>query len=182
MNGSLTVITGCMFSGKTTELLRLLKRHTIARQFVQLFKPDTDTRYGRNKVVTHDRTWLKATVVSAKDPIHILDLIAIATTVVGIDEAQFFDLSIAMVCERMLSKEIDVIVAGLKQDSDGRLFGSMDKLLVMANFITNLTAVCVECGEEATMTQWRGNAKTEQVVIGGSDEYTAVCHKHYRRT
>ncbi|OGC45585.1 hypothetical protein A2V49_03755 [candidate division WWE3 bacterium RBG_19FT_COMBO_34_6] len=180
--GSLTIITGCMFSGKTTELLRLLIRHIIARQIIQLFKPNIDNRYDKDKVVSHNRTSLEAIVIPKDNPNMILELIGINTTIVGIDEIQFFTPEIVQVCETLLSKGVNVIAAGLKQDSDGRLFGSMDKLLIISNFITNLTAVCVICGEEATMTQWKleGPLKTGQIVVGGSEDYDAVCHKHHK--
>jgi thymidine kinase len=183
MNGSMTVITGCMFSGKTSELQRLLRRHKIAKQVVRLFKPEIDDRYGKNKVVSHDQTRLEAASVPIEDPKMILSLIPHNTTVVGIDEAQFFDPAIVEVCEILLSNGIDIVLAGLKQDSKGELFGSMDRLLVMANFIINPTAVCIVCGDEATMTQWHGDgkAKTGQIVVGGSKEYCAVCHKHHKK-
>jgi thymidine kinase len=148
-----------------------------------LFKPDIDDRYGKDRVVTHDQVVQEAVVVPTNDSKRISELTADDVKVVGIDEAQFFDPTIVSVCQELLSREIDVIVAGLKQDSNGELFGSMDWFLIHANFITNLTAVCGECGEEATMTQWLGSGQTKdtQVVVGGSEQYAAVCHKRHTK-
>jgi thymidine kinase len=190
MKGSLKVITGCMFSGKTDELMRLVRRLLIAGNIVIIFKPNIDTRYDEedeegekknNKVYTHYGISLEAVPVPTYDPEKILEYLLDDTTVVVIDEVQFFDPPIVQVVKELLAKGIKVIVAGLKQDSDGKLFGSMDKLLIMADSIVSLTAVCDICGaEDATITYWRGEGgeKKGQVVVGGSKLYGAKCYRH----
>jgi len=183
MLGTLLVITGCMFSGKSEELLRLLRRERIARRKVQLFKPKMDNRYNASKkVVTHNLSALKATPI--KSPNEILRYIDQDTDVVGIDEVQFFGSEIVDVCDRLIQMGIKVICAGLKQDFKGKLFGSMDKLLIMADYITSLTAICNVCGAEATMTQRLINGEpapydAPQVLVGGVEAYQAHCKKHH---
>jgi thymidine kinase len=180
MRGWLFVLTGCMFSGKTEELQRLLKRHRIAHRVFQLFKPDIDDRYEKDKVTTHDNISLDATVVSTSDPMVILSLVGDDTKVVGIDEAQFFSPAILEVCETLLQRGINVIVAGLKQDADDKPFGSMAALLTIADDADYLRAICEICGEEATKTRYIGDKsdKTGQVKIGGTKDYIAVCNEH----
>jgi thymidine kinase len=189
MKGSLEVITGCMFSGKTDEAMRQVRRLKIAGNKIIIYKPDIDNRYeeeseegqSNNRVYTHYGVSEEAIPIRTDEPEKILDLLLDHTTVVVIDEAQFFGSSIVKVVKDLVAKGIKVIVAGLKQDSDGKLFGYMDELLTIANFIKNLTAVCDICGaEDATITYWRGKVgdKENQVVVGGSELYGAKCHRH----
>lgn len=184
MIGTLTIITGCMFSGKTEELQRVLRREKIARRHVRLFKPSIDNRYDANKVVSHNQTALEATVIDANKPDEIFLHIGEDTDVVGIDEAQFFGPKIVDVCNRLTKLGIKVICAGLKQDFKGDCFGSMDKLLVQADYITPLTAICNECGAEASKTQRLVDGvpapfNAPQVLVGGVESYQARCKDHY---
>ncbi len=183
--GTIEVITGSMFSGKTDELARRVRRLKIARKKFIVFKPSTDDRYIADKVVTHDHVELNATVIPAVRPEEILRLVEDGTDVVLIDEAQFFCPVIVGVCKRLKKMGVKVIIAGLKQDFKGDCFGSMDKLLILADEITLLYAICNVCGEaNATMTQRLidgvpARADEKQVEVGGEEKYQARCTKDY---
>lgn len=185
MSAMLSVITGCMFSGKTEELLRTLRREKIARREVLLFKPDIDTRYSPNHVVSHSNFSLDAVPINTTTPEQILALVSDQTHVVGIDEVQFFARGIVDVCKTLLKLDINVVVAGLKQDFKGDPFGSMGTLLVLADKITMLSAICNICGDEATNTQRMINGEpapydAQQVLVGGTETYLAVCNAHHQ--
>lgn len=175
-SGWVEVVCGCMFSGKTEELIRRVKRAEIGRQKVQIFKPQIDDRYGRDFVATHDATKVPSVPVAAAS--EILGLIEDTTRVVGIDEAQFFDESIVDVCLRLANRGLRVIVAGLDMDYRGIPFGPMPALLAVAEQVTKLTAVCMVCGAPATRTQ-RFSPIEEQVLVGAQDHYEARCREHH---
>ena len=159
--GWIEVICGSMFSGKTEELIRRLKRVKIANLKVEIFKPAIDTRYDEVKIVSHDTNFINSTPVSSSQNILLL---AQDVDVVGIDEAQFFDAEIGEVCEQLAMKGIRVIVAGLDMDYLGNPFGQMPALLAKADYITKLHAICVICGSMASIS-YRKSADTNQVVL-----------------
>ncbi|MBI2711770.1 MAG: thymidine kinase [Bdellovibrio sp.] len=172
-SGFIEVICGSMFSGKTEELLRRIRRAQIARQKVQLFKPVTDNRYSTQHVQSHDANRLPS--LSVEKPKDLLKQIDDHTRVVGIDEAQFFDDSIVEVAQKLAARGIQVIVAGLDMDFKGRPFGPMPKLLAIAEDVTKLSAVCVICGNAASRTQRITGSKTDQITVGAKDFYEARC-------
>lgn len=174
--GSLEVISGCMFSGKTEELLRQLKRAKIAKQIIQVFKPALDTRYGKERVATHDKESLPAVPVTSAQ--EILNLVQPKTHVVGIDESQFFDSQILDVVETLANSHFRVIVAGLDTDYLGRPFGSMPQLLAKADLIRKQYAICMICGDAATRTQ-RLIKNSDAILLGSQDSYEARCRKHF---
>lgn len=164
-----------MFSGKTEELIRRLKRVEIANLKVEIFKPAIDLRYSENAVVSHDAHEIRSTPVNSSQNILLLSQDA---DVVGIDEAQFFDDEIVHVCEILARKGIRVIVAGLDMDYKGRPFGAMPQLLAVADYITKLHAICVKCGNIANMS-YRKVAKDAEILLGGKDSYEPRCRKCY---
>jgi thymidine kinase len=169
--GWIEVICGSMFSGKTEELIRRLKRVNIANQKSKIFKPVIDTRYHESKIVSHDTNFIQSTPVeNAKK---ILEL-SNDVDVVGIDEAQFFDESITEVCETLALKGIRVIVAGLDMDYKGVPFGQMPNLLATADYITKLHAICMKCGNIANVS-YRKTANESQVLLGEKDIYEPRC-------
>ncbi len=174
--GWVEVICGCMFSGKTEELIRRLQRVHYARICFQVFKPSVDNRYSKDCVASHNATHLSSISIGHSEEIfnHLQD----QTRVVGIDEVQFFDQGIIDVVERLASRGIRVIIAGLDLDYRGRPFGSMPELLAIAEKITKLSAICVVCGEEATRT-YRVTSSDEQVLVGASNHYQARCRRHH---
>ncbi len=174
--GWIEVVCGCMFSGKTEELIRRMKRAQIARQKVQIFKPAIDTRYGEDCVATHDATKLSSTPVANVEM--ILDHLDDSTRVVGIDEAQFFGEEVVEIASRLANRGIRVVVAGLDMDYRGKPFGPMPKLLCIAEQVTKLSAICVVCGSPATRTQ-RVSQNEEQVLVGATDHYEARCRDHH---
>lgn len=174
--GFVEVICGCMFSGKTEELIRRMKRAKIARQKLQVFKPAIDTRYGLDCVASHNSNAIQSLPV--KDSAEILVHLHDSTRVVGIDEAQFFDEGIVEVVERLAMRGIRVVVAGLDMDYKGLPFGPMPKLLSVAEQVTKLSAVCVVCGAPATRSQ-RISASQEKVLLGAHDSYEARCRAHH---
>jgi len=175
-SGWIEVVCGCMFSGKTEELLRRLHRAQIARQKVQLFKPVIDDRYGKDFVVSHNQNRMLSTPVSkAQD---ILKLIEDTTRVVGIDEAQFFDESVIEVAERLSNRGLRVVMAGLDMDYKGQPFGFMPQLMSIAEQVIKLSAICVVCGQPASRTQ-KTRAEGGQVVVGAHDLYEARCRRHH---
>ncbi|MGE3975442.1 MAG: thymidine kinase [Bdellovibrionales bacterium] len=174
--GSIEVICGCMFSGKTEELLRRLQRAKIARQKIQIFKPTIDDRYEKEFVVSHNQNKILSTpVAKAQD---ILRLLEDSTRVVGVDEAQFFDPFIVEAVERMSNRGLRVLVAGLDMDYLGQPFGMMPQLMALAESVTKLSAICSTCGMPATRTQRMGQ-ETGQVIVGASGLYEARCRRHH---
>jgi thymidine kinase len=169
--GWIEVICGSMFSGKTEELIRRLKRAKIANQKVEIYKPATDTRYDKTKVVSHDANSIHSTPVDKA--INIL-LLAEHADVVGIDEAQFFDEDIVRVCETLVSQGKRIIVAGLDMDYLGKPFGPMPHLLSIADFITKLHAICVQCGHLANIS-YRTSEEEGTVVLGEKNNYEPRC-------
>jgi len=180
--GSIEVITGSMFCGKTEELIRRLRRATIAKQKVQVFKPTIDNRYGEEKVTSHAGANFDALPIkSAKDVIEYLDD---DTTVVAIDEAQFFDDEIVTITQQLANRGIRVIAAGLDMDFRGEPFGPMPILLSQAEDVSKLHAICVICGEEASRTQRLVDGLPARyddpvVIVGASEMYEARCREHH---
>ena len=180
--GWIEVITGCMFSGKSEELIRRVRRAKIARQKVQVFKSSLDTRYDEAKVVSHSGAKVEA--ISVDHPEEIIAKIDDDTQVVAIDEAQFFSEKIVDVIEFLADRGIRVIVAGLDLDFRGEPFGPMPALLARAEKVDKLTAICMVCGEEATRTQRIIDGKPASyydpvVMIGAQEKYEARCRKHH---
>jgi thymidine kinase len=174
--GWIEVITGCMFSGKTEELIRRLRRAQIAKQTVKIFKPRIDARYSPNSIVSHNEQSLPSILID--DIIEVLEHSKDAQ-VIGIDEAQFFNESIVHICNQLASRGKRVIVAGLDQDYTGKPFEPMPQLLAIAEYITKIHAICVVCGNPADKTQ-RKTTNSERVVVGAADIYEARCRKcHY---
>lgn len=174
-SGWIEVVCGSMFSGKTEELLRRLKRARIANMHVEIFKPATDTRYHDSHVVSHDDNHVTSHPVGhSRD---ILKLLGDAD-VVGVDEAQFFDEELTAVCEEMARQGVRVIVAGLDMDFKGRPFGPMPQLLAVAEYITKLHAICPHCGNLATHS-YRLQADDSQVLLGEKDTYEPRCRTCY---
>jgi len=180
--GKIEVIVGCMFSGKSEELIRRLKRAQIAKLQVQVFKPTIDTRYSSIEVVSHTGEKIKAEAVSNSK--EILNKISDGVNVIGIDEAQFYDMEIINVVRGISRKGVRVILAGLDMDFKGEPFGPMGNLLAIADEVTKLHAICMVCGEDATMTQRLINGKSAKytdpvVMIGASESYEARCKLHH---
>src|SRR4030065_1964488 len=174
--GWIEVIAGCMFSGKTEELIRRLRRAQIAKQNVKIFKPKIDLRYSNTSIVSHSEQSLPSLLVT--DAKEILSLSSDAK-VVGIDEAQFFTQELVAICNQLANEGKRVIVAGLDQDYQGIPFEPMPQLLAIAEYITKTLAICVVCGNPADKKQ-RKTASGERVVVGTSDIYEARCRKcHY---
>lgn len=180
--GSIEVITGSMFCGKTDELIRRLRRATIARQKVQVFKPTIDDRYSVEKVTSHAGGEFDAKPIpSASEVLKWLDP---ATTVVGIDEAQFFDDEIIPVCQQLADQGRRVIVAGLDTDFRGEPFGPMPFLMAKAEVVDKLHAICMICGEPASRTQRLVDGSPAHyddpvVIVGASELYEARCRLHH---
>lgn len=175
--GRIEVICGSMFSGKTEELIRRLRRAQFARQKIEIYKPTVDTRYSVEKVVSHDRNSISSTVVKSSD--EILPLLG-DTEVVGIDEAQFFDEGIVKVCDRMADMGIRVIVAGLDMDFEGKPFGPMPALCAIAEEVTKVHAICVRCGDLAYVSH-RIVSDKQQVLLGEKGEYEPLCRHCYNK-
>lgn len=171
--GWIEVICGSMFSGKTEELIRRINRAKIAKQETIIFKPAMDNRYHSKHVVSHDANAIYATPVQKAEEI----LIKVGTAnVVGIDEVQFFDGFIVEVCKQLANHGIRVIVAGLDMDYKGEPFGSMPQLMAVAEFVTKVHAICVSCGSVANFSH-RIVSSDEQVLIGETDSYEALCRR-----
>lgn len=181
-HGSIEVVCGSMFSGKTDELIRRLVRATIAKQKVQVFKPAIDIRYAVEKVASHTGSTFDAIPVeSSADVRSKLDA---DTTVVGVDEAQFFDAGIVAVVQELAARGVRVIVAGLDQDFRGEPFGSIPVLMAEAEDVTKLHAICMVCGGNASRTQRLVNGKPARydepiVIVGASEMYEARCRQHH---
>ena len=169
--GSIEVVCGSMFSGKTEELIRRLRRAQIARLNVEIFKPLIDTRYDHTAVVSHDQNSIQSTPVEHSSSVLLLGS---NTQVVGIDEAQFFDDGLPEVCKRLASKGIRVIVAGLDMDFKGNPFGPMPALMSIAEEVTKVHAVCVICGSPATFS-FRTIANESKILLGEKESYEPRC-------
>lgn len=167
--GWIEVVCGCMFSGKTEELIRRLNRALIAKQRVEIFKPVTDNRYHNTDVVSHNQNSIRSTTVNFANDILLL---AGDCDVVGIDEAQFFDEAIVEVCNKLANSGKRVIVAGLDMDFEGKPFGSMPFLMAVAEFVTKVHAICAQTGELASYS-YRLNDDERQVVVGEKNIYEA---------
>lgn len=171
--GWIEVICGSMFSGKTEELIRRLKRAKIANLKVEIFKPAIDIRYDENNVVSHDANAIQSTPIDNSQTILLL---AEGVDVVGIDEAQFFDDEICNVCETLALRGVRVIVAGLDMDYLGKPFGQMPYLLSIADYITKLHAICMQCGNIANVS-FRKTTQEGQVLLGEKETYEPRCRK-----
>ena len=170
--GWIEVIVGSMFSGKSEELIRRLRRAQIARQKVQIFKPLVDTRYADDHIVSHSEMRIESRTVASSRA--LLAKVDAATEVVGIDEGQFFDADLPMICNTLANQGKRVIVAGLDQDYLGKPFEPMPQLLAIAEYITKTLAICMVCGSPANHTQ-RLVASSERVLVGAQGTYEARC-------
>ena len=170
-SGWIEVICGTMFSGKTEELIRRLRRAQIAKMSTTIFKPLVDTRYSNTQIVSHNQMKMDSRLV--KSSAEILPL-SQGSKVVGIDEAQFFDDDLLPICKELASNGARVIVAGLDTDYRGLPFGPMPELMCEADYLDKLRAICVKCGNPATYTQ-RRTKDSEQILIGETDIYEARC-------
>ena len=168
--GRIEVVCGSMFSGKTEELIRRLKRAEFARQRVEIFKPAIDTRYSESEVVSHDRHAIMSTPVESSSVL----LLASDIDVVGIDEAQFFDVSIVQVCRQLADNGVRVIVAGLDMDFQGNPFGAMPQLMATAEYVTKVHAICVRCGNLAHHSH-RLASDDKLVMLGEKESYEPIC-------
>lgn len=173
--GWIEVITGCMFSGKTEELIRRLNRAKYANQTFEVFNSQLDTRSGKNRILSHDDTSIAS--LAANNAIEILKKTAYPE-VLGIDEGQFFDIELTAVCKALASKGIRVIVAGLDMDYKGNPFGPMPALMAIAESVTKLHAICLQCGNPALFSHRKKNMKA-QVVVGAGELYEPLCRKCY---
>ena len=171
--GRIEVICGSMFSGKTEELIRRMKRAEFARQNVEIFKPSVDNRYSLEEVVSHDHRTIKSTVIDSSSSILLLSS---DIDVVGIDEAQFFDNGLVDVCNELAAQGIRVIVAGLDIDYRGVPFGPMPGLLAIADEVTKVHAICVRCGDLAYISH-RIVESDKRVLIGEKDHYEPLCRR-----
>jgi len=171
-HGWIEVVAGSMFSGKTEELIRRLRRAQIARQKVQIFKPRLDNRYGEGHIISHSEMRIPSVEISSSAD--LLSIVEADTEVVGIDEGQFFDLELPAVCNTLADQGKRVIVAGLDQDYLGKPFEPMPQLLAIAEYITKTLAICMVCGGPANHTQ-RLVASSERVLVGAGDSYEARC-------
>ncbi len=174
--GHIEVITGGMFSGKSEELVRRMRRAVIARQRVQVFKPSADTRVPDGQLVTRDKRALDATTVA--DSGELRKRIQLGVQVVGIDEAQFFDLDLAYLVNELADAGLRVIVAGLDQDFRRQPFGPMPRILATAEYVDKVHAICVRCGGPAHYSQ-RIAGGGEQVQVGDAESYEARCRRCY---
>ncbi len=175
--GSIEVITGSMFSGKTEELIRRLRRAQFAGLKIEIFKPSLDKRYSETRVVSHDEKSIVSTPVD--NPSAIL-LLAGDVDVVAIDEAQFFDHSIVEVCSNLADSGIRVLVAGLDMDFMGKPFGPMPALLAVAEYVTKVHAICVRCGNLAQYS-FRKSEQAQVVLLGERNIYEPLCRKCYNK-
>ena len=172
--GGIEIVCGSMFSGKTEELLRRVKRAKFARLSAVVFKPRVDDRYDEVKVVTHEGISTDAVPIASSSD--MLALVGPNVSVVGVDEVQFFDDGIVDVCEELANRGVRVICAGLDQDYRGMPFGPMPRLLAVAEHVTKLHAVCMRCGAEASRSQ-RLVAMEGQLFVGGAAAYEARCRR-----
>jgi len=169
--GWIEVVCGSMFSGKTEELIRRMKRAEFAKQKVEIFKPAVDTRYDEEEVVSHNENSIRSTPVPGSSNILLL---AHDVDVVGIDEAQFFDDALPAVCRQLANNGIRVIIAGLDMDYTGKPFGPMPSLMAQAEFVTKVHAICVQCGNLANHSHRLTDSK-DLVLLGEVEEYQPLC-------
>ena len=180
VGGQIEVVCGSMFSGKTEELIRRVKRAQIARKRVQVFKPAIDIRYSTEHVSSHDG--IRAQAVPVVNAAEIADLLSADTEVIAIDEVQFLDASVIMLCETLAAEGRRVIVAGLDQDFRGESFGPMPELMARAEHVDKLQAICVVCGQPASRTQRliNGSPATYNdpiILVGATEAYEARCRR-----
>jgi thymidine kinase len=175
--GRIEVICGSMFSGKTEELIRRIKRAIFAKQKVEIFKPALDTRYSEADVVSHEGNSIPSTPIDSSAS---LLLLAQGYDVIGIDEAQFFDENIIDVCNQLANQGIRIIIAGLDLDFKGVPFGPMPKLLAIADEVSKVHAICVRCGALAYVSHRLVNIE-KQVLLGEKDEYEPLCRECYKK-
>ena len=175
--GRIEVICGSMFSGKTEELIRRLKRASFAKQRVEIFKPAIDTRYSNDEVISHDRNSIQSTPIDSSASIL---LFSSEIDVVGIDEAQFFDEGLVNVCNELANRCIRVIIAGLDMDFKGIPFGPMPALCAIADEVTKVHAICVRCGDLAYISH-RIIASDKRVLLGEKEEYEPLCRCCYQK-
>ena len=180
--GRIEVVCGSMFSGKSEELIRRVRRAQIARQRVQVFKPALDDRYDRRQVASHDGARVEAMPVRGSR--EILEYLEPATTVVAIDEAQFLDRDIVEVAETLADRGMRVIIAGLDMDFRGEPFGAMPEILALAEMVDKLQAICMACGAPASRTQRLVNGRPAQytdpiIKLGAQEAYEARCREHH---
>lgn len=175
--GWIEVICGSMFSGKTEELIRRLKRSQFAKQKIEIYKPNIDTRYDDTKVVSHQGNEVLSTPVPSSANILLL---ANDVDVVGIDEAQFFDMGLPNVCKQLADSGIRVIVAGLDLDFTGKPFGPMPQLMAMAEYVTKVHAICMHCGSLAYVSH-RKSSEENLVLLGQTDAYEPLCRDCFNK-
>jgi len=175
VRGSIEVICGSMFSGKTEELMRRLRRAKIAGLRTEIFKPTIDTRYTQEEVVSHDRNSIASTPI---DTAESLLLLASDVDVIGVDEAQFFDIRLPQVVEQLADQGIRVILAGLDMDFKRQPFGPMSTLCAIADSVDKIHAICIECGSWASYS-YRLVSGQEQVMLGEANEYRPLCRTCY---
>src|SRR5690348_12943712 len=172
--GWVEVIAGSMFSGKSEELIRRLRRAKIARQKVQVFKPEMDSRFSDNQIVSHSE--MRHESANSRSAAEIMSKIDPDTEVVGIDEGQFFDNDLVAVANELASRGVRVIIAGLDQDYTGKPWEPMPQLLAIAEYITKTHAICMKCGQPANYSQ-RTFESEERVAVGAADKYEARCRR-----
>jgi thymidine kinase len=175
--GWIEVVCGSMFSGKTEELIRRLKRARIAKQRVEIFKPAIDVRYDEEDVVSHDSNKIRSTPVHNSNNILLL---ATDVDVVGIDEAQFFDVDLPNVCNELANRGIRVVVAGLDMDFKGKPFGPMPALMASAEYVTKVHAICMHCGDLAHISH-RTVINDKLVMLGETESYEPLCRACYHK-
>ena len=175
--GRIEVVCGSMFSGKTEELIRRMRRAQFARQRVEIFKPAIDVRYSEQDVVSHDQKHIQSTPIDSSASILLL---AGDIDVVGIDEAQFFDMGLVDVCNELANRGVRVIVAGLDMDYKGVPFGPMPALCAIADDVTKVHAICVRCGALAYVSH-RKVEGTQRVLLGETTEYEPLCRECYQK-
>ena len=175
--GWIEVVCGCMFSGKTEELIRRLNRALIAKQKVEIFKPIVDDRYHKENIVSHNENSIRSTPVQFANDIVLLSG---DCDVVGIDEAQFFDADIVEVCNQLANNGKRVIVAGLDMDFEGKPFGPMPYLMAVAEFVTKVHAICVRCG---SLAQFSHRTTTEEslILLGETEHYEPICRTCFNK-
>lgn len=176
-HGRIEVVCGSMFSGKTEELIRRLKRAKFAKQQVEIFKPSIDTRYSDVDVVSHDQNTIQSTPIDSSSSILLL---AGENEVIGIDEAQFLDDGLVDVCNQLANRGIRVIVAGLDMDFKGKPFGPMPALCAIADDVQKVHAICVKCGSQAYVSH-RLVASDKRVLLGETQEYEPLCRECYQK-
>ena len=175
--GRIEVVCGSMFSGKTEELIRRLRRAQFAKQKVEIYKPAIDVRYSEEDVVSHDKNHILSTPIDSSASILLLSS---DIDVVGIDEAQFFDMGIVEVCNELANRGVRVIVAGLDMDYKGVPFGPMPALCAIADDVTKVHAICVRCGNLAYVSHRKVDS-TQRVLLGETTEYEPLCRECYQK-